>query len=873
MSTHPPSADLRTALDEILPTVQKPTRYLGLERNLVRKPWDEVDVRVALAFPDAYEIGMSHQGTRILYHLINRRPDALAERCFAPMPDMAAALRERELPLYTLESYRPVRDFDVVGISLQSELNYINVPYLLDLAGIPRRAAERGEDEPIVLGGGPCTANPEPVADFFDAILIGDGEAALDAILDAVRDGRAAGLDRIDLLRRLAGIRGVYVPRFYRWHRATSDEPARWEALDEAAPLPVQRVWVDLLDPADQPEVPIVPFADVIQDRLGMEIMRGCTQGCRFCQAGYWYRPVREHDPEMVVERMQRQVDETGFEEVGLLSLSTADYSQVEPLVYHLSERLADRRVSVSLPSLRADAFSVGLAEAVSTVRKSGFTFAPETGSDRLRRVINKTFTNADMVRAAEAAFAKGWQLIKVYAMIGLPTETDDDLEELARLAEDLVRAGRRITGGRRVEVKVSVGCFVPKAWTPFQWQPYGPADELRRRIHLLKDRFRRIRGARLTWSDPDEAALEAMLSRGGRELSATIERAHDLGAVFDGWSDQLDLEAWRQAVADTGLELDAELGGRDLGAVLPWHLIDAGVRTNYLKAEWRRAQRELATEDCKWGHCVHCGIPGDGDDIQLAPGTLPVIGDALPEAERPKVAAYRLRPEPRTPPRRAQQAQPPVFRRYRFTFAKTGDARYLSHRQVMDTLERVLRAAAVPARYTEGYNPHIRVSMGPALGVGQEGLAEIFDVDCTAPVRPAHLDSMNRLLPDGLAITDASDLVPQAPSLGKMVSSALYLVAAPDGEPWPAEPAGLAGDVAAALECWEVLPDGRLRIELNQRQTDGPTATVKDLLLALGIDEAALPLIRIARERLVLRPRGTGSSAPETGRAAEGAA
>ncbi len=314
------------------------------------------------------------------------------------------------------------------------------------------------------------------------------------------------------------------------------------------AAFPIKRVWVDRLDPKDQPEAVIVPFADVIQDRIGMEIMRGCTQGCRFCQAGYWYRPVREQDPTFVAERIERQVSETGFEEVGLLSLSTADYSQVEPLVHSLADTLQDRRISVSLPSLRADSFSVGLAEAVSRVRKSGFTFAPETGSDRLRRVINKTFTNADMVRAAESAFSKGWHLIKVYAMIGLPTETDEDLEELARLTEDIIQAGRRVTGGRKVQVKVSVGCFIPKAWTPFQWQPFAGVEELYRRIDLLKRRFKRIRGARLTWSNPKESALESVLSRGGRELSAAIERAHDLGAVFDGWTDYLNLDAWRTA-------------------------------------------------------------------------------------------------------------------------------------------------------------------------------------------------------------------------------------------------------------------------------------------------------------------------------------
>lgn len=854
MSSTPIPDAIRASLEAILPRVQKPTRYLGIERNLVRKPWSEVELHVALAFPDAYEIGMSHQGSQILYHLVNRRADACCERAYAPMPDMADAMRAAGVPLYSLESYRPLAAFEVVGITLQSELNYVNVPYLLDLAGITRRAEARGEHEPVVLGGGPCTANPEPVADFFDAILIGDAEASLDAMLDAIRDGRREGLPRLDLLRRLARVPGVYVPRFYRWHPPEGESGGRWEALDEAAPLPVRRVWVDRLDPADQPERPIVPFAEVIQERLGMEIMRGCTQGCRFCQAGYWYRPVREHDPEQVAERMMRQVREQGYEEIGLLSLSSADYSQIEPLVYTLSEKLADQRISVSLPSLRADAFSVGLAEAVSRVRKSGFTFAPETGSDRLRRVINKTFTNADMVQAAEAAFARGWNLIKVYAMIGLPTETDDDLEELARLAEELVRTGRRVRG-RSVEVKVSVGCFVPKPWTAFQWQPYVPVDEQRRRIALLRDRFRRIRGARLTWSDPEESALEALLSRGDRTLSRTLERAHDLGAVFDGWGDLANPSAWSRAIEESGIDLGRELGERDLTATLPWDVIDAGIRKSYLRAEWRRAVREIETEDCKWGHCYRCGIPGDGEDTQLAPGSLPVLGEPLPEGERPKAAAYRLRPEPRTPPRRPAAVQPPVFKRYRVRFAKTGDVRFLSHRQTMDALERALRAAGAPVRYTEGYNPHIRLSMGPALAVGHQGLGEMFDVDCTAPLTPAHVSAASQLLPDGLDLLGADDLLPGASSLGKSVRAARYRIGPFAGLELPADAAGLPEEIAPGVLGWQLLPGDEVMTELNLRQAEGATPTVKQLLAALGVPDDEIALVPVTREAVLLGP------------------
>jgi radical SAM family uncharacterized protein len=861
--SHPSPDEIRAALQEILPGVQKPSRYLGIERNLVRKPWDEVEVRVALAFPDAYEIGMSHQGTRILYHLINRRQDALAERSFAPMPDMADALRASETPLYTLESYRAVAGFDIVGISLQSELNYINIPYILDLAGISRRAADRSPQEPIVIGGGPCTANPEPVADFFDAILIGDGEAALDEILDAVRDGRAEELTRREILNRLAVVPGVYVPTLYRWQAAIDDKPARWETIDDRAPFPVKRVWVDQLDSNDQPESVIVPFAEVIQDRLGMEIMRGCTQGCRFCQAGYWYRPVREHDPKLVLDRMQRQVAETGFEEIGLLSLSTADYSQVEPLVYNLAECLQDQRVSINLPSLRADAFSVGLAEAVSRVRKSGFTFAPETGSDRLRRVINKTFTNAEMVQAAEAAFSRGWSLIKVYAMIGLPTETDDDLEELARLAEDILAAGRRVTGGRKVQVKVSAGCFVPKAWTPFQWQPFAGVDELRRRIALLKNRFRRIRGARLTWSEPEEAALESLLSRGGRDLSKAIERAHDLGAIFDGWTDHIAFDAWRRALDETEINVDRELGERELADVLPWDFIDAGVRKGFLKGEWRRAVRETETEDCKWGHCYRCGIPGDGEDTRLAATTLPVLGDALPEVNKPKAAAYRLKPEPRTPPAAVERPQPPVYRRYRFVFTKMGDARWLSHRQLMDALERMIRAAGLPVRYTEGFNPHIRLSMGPALPVGYEGRAENFDVDCTAPLRKQHLDRANAVLPEGVEILDARPLLPGAPKLGRSVAAARYRIGTLAGiDPWPESEAALCDEMRAGVRSWRRLDDGGLLVDLNARQEDGPQPSVKKIMRALGVAEEHVSRVPVTRELLLLEARDKGRGA-----------
>jgi radical SAM family uncharacterized protein len=830
-------ASVRPRFESFLLAVERPGRYLGLERNVVRKDLRAMDVTVCLGFPDAYEIGMSHTGTKILYEIVNRRPGWACERTYAPWTDFEAVLRRENVPLFSVESFAPVADFDVFGLSLQSEMNYTNVPNMLDLAGIPVLAAERGDAHPVVIGGGPCVANPEPLADFFDVFLIGDAEEALPVFLEAV--ARTKGTPRRERLLAFSACPGIYVPSLY---DVTYDEDrvAAYAPNTAGVPAEVKRVWVEKLSADVYPEKPMVPSVDIVQDRLGLEIMRGCTQGCRFCQAGYWYRPVRELDPADVAKATKAFIDEAGWSEVGLLSLSSADYSQIEPLVACLAPELAKTKVSISLPSLRAEAFSVALADAVSEVRKSGFTFAPETGSDRLRRVINKTFTNADMVKAADVAFGRGWDMIKVYTMIGLPTETEPDLDELVTLVKDILAQGRR--HGVRPQVNVSVGCFIPKSFTPFQWFGFDGVENLERKIAYLKDRFRSVKGAKMTWHEPKEAEIEAMLSLGDRRMGRAVLEVWKRGGRFDAWSEHFSWERWTEALETADVPKSRHLRDKDLKETLPWDVVDASIRKPFLVVEWKKALKEMHTDDCKWGHCYACGVPGNGEDIVLAnplPGEFNFASDsdsdsdfsegeegsrgagALPVApalgagaspsqpfeesllpsssfplpsaytEKAKGAAYRMKAEPDLLPLRQRRSPasgvaapvPESARTYRLSFEKLGDARYLSHRNTMDVLERALRASGAPVRYTEGYNPHLRLSMGPALPLGHESKHELFDVDVLDALTQAHVSAVNDRLPSGLVITSCVELPKGAKSLGRAATEAVYRFTLPNGE------------------------------------------------------------------------------------------
>ena len=594
-------------IDPLLARVSKPSRYTGGEWNAIVKDWDTAAIRVALAYPDVYDIGMSNTGLAILYDLLNREPDVLAERVYAPWPDMEDEMRREQVPLWSLETRRPLREFDAIGFSLSYEMTYSNVLNMLDLSGIPVLAEERGDGDPLIIAGGSGALEPEPMAPFIDAFALGEGEDIVLDLADCLRRWKAAGGGpRKELLRRLARIEGMYVPSLY---DVTYNDDRTVRSIapnDPAAPPAVRRRISQFLPPVITK--PIVPFLQTVHDRAAIEIQRGCTQGCRFCQAGMIYRPVRERSKEEVIEAARELLANTGYDELSLMSLSTTDHVEIADIVEGLMAEFGERGLRISLPSTRVDSFSVRVAEAVARGKKHNITFAPEAGSQRMRDVINKLVTEEDLLSACENAFKNGWTGIKMYFMVGLPTETDEDVQGIVDIAAKVKAIGKSYIGSR-AHVRVSTSNFIPKPHTPFQWCPQATQAELEPRHRILQIGCRR-HGVEFTWNDPKDSMLEAVMSRGDRRLGAAIYRAWQLGARFDAWGEYHDWRLWERAMAET--ELDASWYAhreRDLWETLPWDHIESGVTAAYLRREWHNTLNQVKTLDCHREACNVCGM------------------------------------------------------------------------------------------------------------------------------------------------------------------------------------------------------------------------------------------------------------------------
>jgi radical SAM family uncharacterized protein/radical SAM-linked protein len=705
--------------------IQHPSRYVGNEVNAIKKDLARVEVSIALAFPDVYEVGMSHVGLKILYDLLNRPSWLAAERVYCPWTDLEKELRERRLPLTAMESGRVLTEFDIVGFSLQHELSFTNVLTMLDLCGIPFFAEEREASFPLLIAGGPACFNPEPVALLFDALVIGDGEQAALEFCETVREMKRHHATKEELLRAVSRIKGVYVPSFFQ---------ARYKpdgAIREMEPLlpgytQVRKAIVSDLNAFPFPERQVVPFAALVHDRLAIEIARGCTRGCRFCQAGMIYRPVRERHPGAVIQHAERSLRLTGYEETSLLSLSSGDYSNLGPLLRVLMDKQEEDRIAVSLPSLRVDSLDSTWFEEIKRVRKTGFTLAPEAGNDRVRRMLNKSLTDEEILSMAKEIYGAGWDLIKLYFMIGLPFEEDKDLEDMVRLAG---RVGRT---SKRGKVHVSVATFVPKSHTPFMWLPQISLDESRRRIRFVQKSIKDPR-VRVKWNQPEMSWLEGVFSRGDRRLTSVLVRAWQKGARFDAWSECFSLDVWQEAFRDTGLDPGFYLHRlRPLDEVLPWNHIQCGVTKEYLEREWKRAEQGEWTPDCRT-KCLDCGVC-DHKDVR------PLIfrdWNVTRKAEVPLPRRERLE-----------------ARRFRITFSKRGPARYLSHLELVRAFVRAFKRAGVSLLHSRGFHPMPKLSFVSALPVGTESLHEILEVRChdPSPDRPLR-DRINEQLPSGLEI------------------------------------------------------------------------------------------------------------------------
>jgi radical SAM family uncharacterized protein/radical SAM-linked protein len=774
--------------------VRRPSRYINNEINAIYKGASADGVRVALAFPDVYDVGMSHLGLRILYDIINSIPHASAERVFHPWLDYEEAMRAEGLPLMSLETSTPVDKFDVLGFSLQYELSYTSVLNMLHLGRIPLRSEDRDDSHPLVIAGGPCTVNPMPMSPFMDAFLVGDAEEAIGEIVDVVhahKTGGGGGGGRDALLKALSGVEGVYVPLV---HNATGAS--------------VTRRFVDSLDDAPYPLAPVVPYTQIVHDRVNIEVARGCSMGCRFCQAGIIYRPLRERSPETVLRIAGEALGRTGYEEVSFSSLSTGDYSALPELLKGFNDRFRGGKVSISLPSLRVRSVNEKILKEIVSVRKTGFTIAPEAATERLRSCMNKDFMEEDYERSLESLFRAGWLNLKLYFMIGLPTERGEDIEAIPPMVMKALRTAKRHTG-RFVNISVSVSPFTPKAHTPFQWEGQADIGYMREKKAYLRERLRKIN---FRGHEEETSMLEAVFARGDAGLADLVEAAFKEGARLDAWSEAFQYTKWQRAMERTGIDAE-HYARRTFGREepLPWDFIQTGIEKEFLLKEHGLAMEAGVTGDCR-EECLECGL-------QCPPVEAPV--PLRPHA-----------PPPATPHRK------PI--RVRARFSKTGPMRYLSHRELMTHMTRALRRTGVRFQHTQGFHPTPKLALGPPLGVGIQGLNEYFDMEII-PLDPLDLtrQRLNASLGPGVEVHELLAVGVEEPSLQSFVTSYLYEISCPD-----------AGEVRRFLELERATvqrKNGEVDIRPMLKEAEVLSATKARLLLTdlregnVRLDEIAL--------------------------------
>ena len=863
--------------------VQKPARYLGGELGARVKDWASVDARVCLAFPDVYDIGMSHLGFKILYRILNDGPRTLAERAYAPWVDMERELRARGLPLVAHESARPLRDFDVVGFSLQFELTYTNVLLMLDLGGIPLRAADRADSDPLVIAGGPVATHCEPLAPFLDAVVVGDGEERTTEVALTWTSLAKRGVPRPERLRALARLAGVYVPSLYATAR---DEGTGFTVVDRAlvpeAPLPVVRTIVDDLDRFPFPDDSPVGGPEAIFDRMSIEIARGCTEGCRFCQAGMIYRPVRERDPESIVRTVVSAVKKSGHDEASLTSLSTADYSCIAPLVKKVADELTPLNVSLGVSSLRAYGLGEDVLDDMARVRATGVTFAPEAGTQRMRDVINKNVTEEQLQETATRVFARGWPSMKLYFMIGLPSEAEEDVREIPRVGGRARATGQRIrremgTPGAP-KVVVSVSTHVPKPHTPFQWCAMDTPDVVRQKQSWLEEE---ARGAKvdLRMHDCDTSWLEAVFARGDRTLASVVERAFRAGARFDSWEDQKRMDAWEAAFAAEGIDPATYLGTIPVSARLPWDHIDVGLEEGFLLREYRKALKNRLSLPCgkvagAFVHasnlrdakaderrlvCYDCGVACDLSAMREQRLVfLRKLGAEVPREPAPS-PAERKRVNPRARPIPIVQGE---ARRYRFLYEKIGPAAFLSHLDVIRALPRAFRRLELPLFYSQGFHPKPDMTFGPALSLGVASLCEVVDVKIAADVDAAALcAALGDGAQVGMRFVGGARLGPQDAGAARVIDAASYAVGVPrsvvearGGVAWLRE------RVAAVMEATE-------QVVVRRIEKIGKRVNVREFVQTLAVDtedaHAALGRAGVVGEMVALavdvEVRGSG--------------